>query len=231
VAGFFLRGFGVSGPSSTTILLGAAGAAAWAGDGCRRMGNLGVLGADGLKQPGAKFRPAIFESGTRVFQAACIGPRPGEGRRLCHPQQHVVQGIEIAKDGKRRRERGRTARACGFRLRHESRQRRCEVTLHGGNILQRVRTDFARGLPVPNTKAANGPLHIRQRRAQVPHRKPGRGRCGRRRRLGSRPRSPATPVRQKQGEESEFGSVGDRTIPCAGEDGEGVVATSGRLTD
>ena len=37
------------------------------------MGNLGVLGADGLKQPGAKFRPAIFESGTRVFQASAVG--------------------------------------------------------------------------------------------------------------------------------------------------------------
>ena len=44
-------------------------------------GNLGVLGANGLQQPGAKFGPAIFQACPGFFQAARIGRRS----RLARP--------------------------------------------------------------------------------------------------------------------------------------------------
>ena len=89
-----------AGPSSTTILVGAGGAAAGSGGRGLQAGNLGVLGAYRLQQPGAQFGPAVLQPSAGIFQVAGIGLGAGQGRRLGHPEQHVIESIQIRKTAK-----------------------------------------------------------------------------------------------------------------------------------
>ena len=63
-----------------------------------QVNNLGILIAYRLEQPGTEFAPAVLEPSTRILEAAGVGAGAGEGRGFRYPQQHVIEGIEIAKD-------------------------------------------------------------------------------------------------------------------------------------
>ena len=141
-------------------------------------GNLGVLGANGLQQPGAKFGPAIFQPGSGIFQAARIGGGAGQPGGFCDPKHHVIKGIEIAEDGECRGKRGRTTGGgCSVCLCQEPRQRGVEVSLHGVDVLLGGGADIVRRLPAGNVEVGDGSLDIGQGRAQVGHGKAGgRGR-------------------------------------------------------
>ncbi len=108
-AGFFLRGLGVFGAIVNHNLVGrrrraAAGLGAGA---CRRAICASWAPMDCSSQA-AQFGPAVLEPGAGIFQAGGIGPGAGQRRRFGNPKQHVIEGIQIPKNGERRRERGRT---------------------------------------------------------------------------------------------------------------------------
>ena len=92
------------------------------GGGGLQAGNLGVLVANGLQEPGAKFGPAIFQPASGIFQAARVGGGSGQPGRFCDAKHHVVKRIEIAEDGECRGKRGRTTGgSCSVCLRQEPR--------------------------------------------------------------------------------------------------------------
>ena len=72
------------------------------GNGGLRVGNLGVLGAYGLQQPGAEVGPAILQPGAGLFQTARIGCRASQARGFSDPKQYVIESIQIAEDGESR---------------------------------------------------------------------------------------------------------------------------------
>ena len=100
-AGFFLRGFVSAGPSSTTILLGGAGAATGAATtGCRWATCASCVPiacsshAPSLPRPSS--RPARAD-----FKKVCVGGGTGQRGRLGNAEQDVVEGIDVAIHGER----------------------------------------------------------------------------------------------------------------------------------
>ena len=93
--------------------------------------DLGVLRGYGLQQPGSQPGSAVLERGARSFEASRVRPGARRAAVSVTRKQHVVEGIQIAKNGKSRGKRRRIR----LSLVIKSRQGGIEVTLHGADIL------------------------------------------------------------------------------------------------